>query len=402
MKHWSTPQSLRRSRGAPVCFLRRLSLSELLVVGLICSCAQAAESTVIARFRSDVQPLLAKYCYDCHGDGMDKGKVAFDELKSEEQLLAKPELWFTALKNLRANLMPPEKKPRPSLEEKERIANWIKRDVFHIDPNNPDPGRVTIRRLNRVEYRNTIRDRMGFDFKVEDELPPDDTGYGFDNIGDVLSISPLLLEKYMQAAEVIVAGAVPRMPRVVAETAIPGSEFRRVGGKGSGERVSFYDEAKLAHTFKAEHAGDYRIVLEVEVLGQFETDPGTNQVTFKADDKELWQHEFSWEPGKKFKFEMEDKWDAGDHPLTVEMKPFTPVELKKNTLDLRITTVRVQGPTEEKYWVRPKNFELFFTQEPPQSANERRIYAREILSRFTRCASSSSPPRASASPAARS
>src|SRR4030095_2377211 len=102
---------------------------------------------------------------------------------------------------------------------------WIKKDVFGIDTNNPDPGRVTIRRLNRVEYRNTIRDLMGFEFQVEEELPPDDTGYGFDNIGDVLTVSPMLLEKYMQAAETIVAGAVPRVAKMVAERTIPGAAF---------------------------------------------------------------------------------------------------------------------------------------------------------------------------------
>jgi hypothetical protein len=253
-----------------------------------------------------------------------------------------------------------------------------------LDSANPDPGRVTVRRLNRVEYRNTIRDLMGYDFKVEDELPPDDTGYGFDNIGDVLSLSPLLLEKYMQAAEVIAANAVPRFPRVVAEKAIAGADFKKVDGKGSGERRSFYEAATLAHNFHAEYAGAYHFVLEVEVLGQFEFDPGTNQITFKADDKELWQKKLGWEAGKKFKFEFDDQWDAGDRKLTMELKPLTPVEQKKNSLDLRVIAVRVQGPTEEKFWVRPKNFDLFFTQDPPQDESERRTYAREVLARFVK------------------
>src|SRR5438045_9217486 len=117
--------------------------------------------------------------------------------------------------------MPREKEPPPSVEERAKLERCIKYSALAIDPKNPDPGRVTIRRLNRVEYRNTIRDLMGFDYKVEDELPPDDTGYGFDNIGDVLSISPLLLEKYMQAAETIVAASVPRVPMVVNERTVP-------------------------------------------------------------------------------------------------------------------------------------------------------------------------------------
>ena len=75
---------------------------------------------------------------------------------------------------------------------------WIKYRALGIDPNDPDPGRVTLRRLNRVEYHNTIRDLLGYDFKTTEEFPADDTGYGFDNIGDVLSVSPLLLEKYFE------------------------------------------------------------------------------------------------------------------------------------------------------------------------------------------------------------
>jgi hypothetical protein len=368
----------RRNASGPTIGLAALAIS------VLCFDASAAATDISAAFRKDIQPLLTEYCSDCHADGAKKGNVAFDELKTDDALL-NHELWLKVLKNVRAGLMPPEKKPKPSADERAKLEQWIKYSAFGIDPTNPDPGRVTVRRLNRVEYRNTIRDLTGHDFRVEEELPPDDTGYGFDNIGDVLSISPLLLEKYMQAAEVIVASAVPRVPRVVAEKAIPGTEFRKAEGKGTGERMSFYDEAKIAHTFKAEHAGSYHFVLEAEVLGQFDFDPGTCQVIFKAGDKELWQKEFGVGlAGKKFKFDFEDKWESGEHRLTLELKPLTPVEDKKNSLDLRITAVRVQGPTEEKHWVRPKNFELFFTKDPPQSADERRVYAREVLSRFTK------------------
>ncbi|HKS37592.1 MAG TPA: DUF1587 domain-containing protein, partial [Verrucomicrobiae bacterium] len=135
--------------------------------------AWTAENPAAAHFRKDVQPILVEYCYDCHGEGMNKGKVAFDEFKSDAELLGKHDLWSKVLKNLRGGLMPPEKKPRPSAEEVRRLEKWIKQEAFGIDPKDPDPGRVTIRRLNRVEYRNTIRDLMGFDFKVDDELPPD-------------------------------------------------------------------------------------------------------------------------------------------------------------------------------------------------------------------------------------
>src|SRR5207253_3323015 len=128
-------------------------------------------------------------------------------------------------KMLRSVMMPPRGRSRPSAEEISQIARWIKYSAFGIDPHNPDPGRVTLRRLNRTEYRNTIRDLVGIDFDAMGDFPPDDTGHGFDNIGDVLTLSPLLLEKYVAAAKSIVAQAVQTQPWVLAEKRIPGQRF---------------------------------------------------------------------------------------------------------------------------------------------------------------------------------
>jgi len=335
------------------------------------------------RFRDQVRPLLTKYCYDCHGEGMDKGKVSFDEFKSHQEMLGKRDLWLAVLKNVRAGVMPPEKKERPSADELHILETWIKSDVFSIDPLNPDPGRVTLRRLNREEYRNTVRDLMGFDYKVQDELPPDDTGYGFDNIGDVLTTSPMLLEKYMQASETIVAGAVPRVGRVIADRTFNGNSFRNADEKHKGDRHSFYDDTKLARSFKIEHAGSYRVALEFDILGQFDFDPGRVRAVFKIDDREVWTEELRWQNGKKFRHAFEQTWTPGEHRVALELQPLTPVAQKKNSLDFRLLNVRVEGPTEKEHWVRPKNFDLFFTKDVPEGKSARRQYARDILSRFT-------------------
>jgi hypothetical protein len=320
-----------------------------------------AKNPAAANFRKDIQPLLTRYCADCHADGEHKGGVAFDELKTDEQLLGKRDLWLSALKNTRAGLMPPAKKARPTAEEQQKLENWIKRDAFGLDPLNPDPGRVTVRRLNRTEYRNTIRDLMGFDFKVEDELPPDDTGYGFDNIGDVLTVSPMLLEKYMQAAETIVAGAVPRVARTVPEQVIPSGAFRSLDGKRKAERISFYDAATLTNRVVATNAGSYRVVLDLEVAGEFDFDPGRCKVVLKVDDQEVWQQEYGWQNGKKFHPEIDQKWATGEHRLSLELQPLVPVAQKKNSLDLKVAAVRVQGPTEE-HWAPAEEFRPFLYQ----------------------------------------
>ncbi|HEX8296107.1 MAG TPA: DUF1592 domain-containing protein [Chthoniobacteraceae bacterium] len=333
-------------------------------------------------FPKEIVPILESFCYDCHAEGTNKGKVSFDQFTSHEDLLSKRELWLAVLKNVRAGVMPPAKEERPSHDQIKKLEEWIKSDVFAINEKDPDPGRVTLRRLNRAEYRNTIRDLTGFDFKVQEELPPDDTGYGFDNIGDVLTMSPMLLEKYMQAAEAIVAAAVPRIGKMTSERAIAGTEFKGPNGRGGRDKFSVYEEAHLAHTFQVEKAGTYRVALNLEIPGRFEFDPGKARVIFKIDDREVWTQDCEWANGKKLRPEFDQAFAPGEHKLTVEIQPLVPVEKKDVGLDLRLGGVQVTGPMEKEHWVRPKGFDLFFTKDVPEDAAGRREYAREVLGRF--------------------
>ena len=199
------------------------ALSVLFASLALCSPVFAAEpaATKPVSFEKDVTPLLQKYCYDCHGDGAHKGGVQLDGFQSDADL-RDPALWLRVLRNTRAHIMPPADEDVLAEADIDQLAAWIKRDAFGLDPRFPDPGRVTVRRLNRVEYRNTVRDLLGIEFDTLKEFPADDTGHGFDNIGDVLTISPMLLEKYLDAAQEVVARAVPTRPRVVAEQIITG------------------------------------------------------------------------------------------------------------------------------------------------------------------------------------
>jgi hypothetical protein len=108
--------------------------------------------------------------------------------------------------------MPPREMPPLAPGEAVAVMGWIERayglSAAHRDPATADPGRVTARRLNRTEYNNTVRDLLGVTLKPADEFPVDDSGYGFDNIGDVLTISPMLMEKYMRAARALSKAAV--------------------------------------------------------------------------------------------------------------------------------------------------------------------------------------------------
>src|SRR5688572_6149913 len=204
------PRSTRRSQS-----ISRLHYVMKRYLFLSCATLFLSLTAAASDFDSKVKPILTKYCYDCHGEGMKKGQVTLDHFKNDSEVLSADDLWFRVLKNVRAGVMPPAKKEKPTAEEIATLETWIKTSAFGLDEKNPDPGRVTVRRLNREEYRNTIRDLMGISFNANEEFPPDDTGYGFDNIGDVLTISPLLLEKYFEAAQKIVTEAVPIVARAM-------------------------------------------------------------------------------------------------------------------------------------------------------------------------------------------
>lgn len=343
----------------------------------------AAEPDGVARYRKTVAPVLEEFCVGCHGGESPKGGVAFDRAEPAA-LTADRDLWFKALRMLRTEMMPPRGKPRPTAEQLAQVEAWIKGSAFGIDPKDPDPGRVTVRRLNRVEYRNTVRDLIGVDFNTDAAFPADDTGHGFDTIGDVLTISPLLLEKYVAVARTIVGQAVPTVPSVPAERRLPGRLFG--GGKGDGPlALSYYKPATASHTFRADHPGRYQLVVdltasETYVDGQF--DANKCRLVFKADGEVLHDQPYTRQGGKPYRYEFDRDWKAGDHELTFELTPLTK-ERQVRSLTLRVAAVTVRGPLGEKeHWVRPPNYERFFPGTVPDDPAGRREYARELLTKF--------------------
>ena len=117
-------------------------------------------------------------------------------------------VWEAVAKKIKAAEMPPKRRPRPTEDEVSKVVAWIDAAVFGLNEGKGrDPGRVTMRRLNKVEYNYTVRDLVGIDLDLADAFPADEIGYGFDNISDLLSIPPLLMEKYLTAGEKIVEAA---------------------------------------------------------------------------------------------------------------------------------------------------------------------------------------------------
>ncbi len=340
--------------------------------------------TPIETYNSQILPMLEKHCYECHGDGYDKGKVAFDLLETDKEILD-PTLWLRVLNNVRAGLMPAEDNPRLNADEQATLERWIKRDVFHIDPARPDPGRVTVRRLNRVEYRNTVKDLLGVDYNTDHEFPPDDTGFGFDNIGDALTTSPMLMEKYVAAAQTVIAQAVPTVVRKPAIRTEPGTVFE---GEGAGfkwgrRQLTFNTPADVAAKFRTDLAGTYRVKLDLEVNGSYYPDPGKARVVVKVDGQEMVNEEFAYHDEKAFTFERSQKWPAGsDHVVTIELTPTVPEEKKETIVDFFVNRLHVEGPLETAQWVKTENYDRYFPREVPKSREARRAYAEELLTAF--------------------
>lgn len=167
------------------------------------SAAQAASTPGESSFSKDVQPFLAKNCYLCHNEKLATANLNLKAFTSDDSAEGKPEVWDKVQEKLSAGKMPPAGRPVPSKAEVAPVLAWIDGVLDRAGFTRDDPGRVTTHRLNRVEYNNTIRDLLGVAARPADEFPVDDSGYGFDNNGDVLSVSPLLMEKYMVAAKTI-------------------------------------------------------------------------------------------------------------------------------------------------------------------------------------------------------
>ncbi len=155
-----------------------------------------------AGFDSILKPFLADNCYACHGNKKQEKDLNFEAFSSPASLVEHRERWEEVVRKLKGAEMPPIEEEQPDEEQRQAVATWVERELDRIDRETPpNPGRVTARRLNRTEYNNTIRDLLGIDPKAADDFPQDDAGYGFDNIADVLSLSPVLMEKYVTAAD---------------------------------------------------------------------------------------------------------------------------------------------------------------------------------------------------------
>lgn len=158
---------------------------------------------------SGVEEFVTQYCVKCHGEHEPKAKLTLTLQVDLQSILSQNEMFERVLRAVESGTMPPEEESQPPSQEIISFGKAIRHLFEHAGLTvDLDPGRVTMRRLNRTEYKNTVRDLIGVDFNPVEDFPTDDIGYGFDNIGDVLTTSPLLMERYLAAAESIVTRAI--------------------------------------------------------------------------------------------------------------------------------------------------------------------------------------------------
>src|ERR1700722_13830345 len=187
-----------------------VSLTPLVALAaMLPSSGQMNRSTDASGFNKTTQTFFSKHCTSCHNAKSKSGGLDLQSVLSTDHVLKHRETWESVLRKIRTGEMPPKGSPRPEDTEVNSVTHTIELEFDRVDRLSPtNPGRVTARRLNRTESNNTVRDLLGVRYAPANDSPQDDSGYGFDNIGDVLSLSPSQMERYVSAAEKIARTAV--------------------------------------------------------------------------------------------------------------------------------------------------------------------------------------------------
>ncbi len=294
---------------------------------------------------ASTRDLLARYCLDCHESPRPKGGLDLAAAFDDPSIISAT-TWSSIEFHLRGRTMPPVKiRRRPSDVDYQSLLAWV-------DASKPSSGPrdVTLRRLNETEYRNTIRDLFGMEFDSDAFFPDDDIGYGFDTIGDVLTMSPLLTERYLDAAERIAAEVVrdPGDPRL-SIIRVESDQLRATGrGRAGGSGVRMNSRGAAAADFELVSSGPYRI--RYEAWGQQAGDePVRLEVRHRG--KRIVVHdvpEVASEPGIR-----EVEIDLAGGNLTIEVafindyyKPEDPDPTQRDR-NAVVTWIELEGPLNQ-------------------------------------------------------
>ena len=326
-------------------------------------------------FNDKIQPLLKKSCGDCHWGADAEAGFNLESYVTFDQLLNGRKKWQKAFVQVVGKKMPPEGEPSLSTEDHTSIVDWIDNLLNSVDCTEVRPGRVTIRRLNRTEYKNTVRDLFGIEYQPADEFPGDDVGYGFDNIADVISLPPILMEKYLQAAEEITSQAIVDPEIALFEQTLSGEQFTKTGGSQT------YDLIHLMTTngtincgLNLPKSGEYK--LRVRAFGDQAGDELV-KMAIGVDGTVLETIVVSAEEDNHGQYELVAKLKQGKNNLEVGFLNDY-YEKEKGDRNLYLVSVSIEGPAG---WL-PK-FQRKLLPQSPNSPTRQRAMARKALNKFT-------------------
>jgi len=363
---------------------RLLAIVTILSLPPLASVRAEDPAPAFGSYQEQVAPLLAKYCLACHNPDKAKGELNLAKYSDDDAVTADRKTWERVAEFIETAEMPPSGKPHPTDEERDLLVSWIESKVSSFDCNlENNPGTVTMRRLNRVEYNNTIRDLVGIDFRPADDFPSDDVGYGFDNIGDVLTLSPMLMEKYLDAAEQIAERA------IVVDHVLKGEKMsfpakglpNDAGGSPQGEARMMASQAEIKVPYNAPKTGEYAV--RVRAWGN-QAGPDPARMTIRADGRDLATIDVPATEDEPGLYEIRAKLDSGERKLSVAfINDYYVTEGPDNLRgdrNLAVELIEVQGPIEPDPSPLPESHKRIVFMTPKDG--DTRDAARQILDRF--------------------
>ncbi len=339
------------------------------------------------RFKEAVQPLLSTYCFDCHSEDGAEADLSLEQFTSAAQVRDHRTTWLKVQSQLRAGSMPPSDADQPPPQQRNLLLDWIDQTINQADCSEPvDPGHVTLRRLNRNEYRNTVRDLLGVDYEPAADFPADDVGYGFDNIGDVMSLPPLLMEKYLTAAQQISQQAIVTPPPPVLQRTIHAKDLQGHGAPVGDIARSMASNGNAFMEVDFPDDGQYQI--RVQAAGdQAGSEPV--KMAIRIDDREVCVHDVRAKRDSPASYVVRVQVPAGKHKLGVAFTNdyYRPQEGDRAVEDrnLFVGDLAVRGPLGPATNDLPEAHRKIFVVQPDEKTSDAEA-ARQILTRLASAA----------------
>ncbi len=336
------------------------------------------------RLEREVLPLLSLHCMWCHGEEKDRGGVRFHELNTIDAATEQLETLLRAHELVELDQMPPRDAPGPSREERDTLMRWISDLQRYVDATEPiDPGWFSVRRLNNDEYRLTMRDLLRVDpddIDVARDLPPDNIGYGFNTVGDALTVSPLHIDAYIDAAaEALRIGLGP----VVAINTEPQRLLPLESSGGSRELQGGGRFLFSASSVRAIHHTSVPSIYEFRVQA-YGTRGGDElpKLSLRIDAQEIAQWEIeATDPASPQRLTVRHFLESGPHEVTAH---FLNDYYEKGVADrnLAIVAIEIAGPLDAEDVQRGPAYEEIFTFEPGSTMASQRNAASKVLRSF--------------------